>query len=101
MPTELTPEEHIKVLQHEIEQLKDQLVVLTDKANQALISAESMSAVMYALIYQSKDRPFLLGAYLSMCQELDESEITKKRGEYELGFQQMVRDATIAHLSRK
>jgi hypothetical protein len=44
MPTELTSDEHIKVLQHEVEELKKQVFVLTDKSNQTLIAAESNNA---------------------------------------------------------
>lgn len=100
MPTELTPDEHIKVLHHEIEELKKQVFVLTDKANQALIAGESMSAMIFGFIgiASPKDRKKLLNNFVAMQRQLDASPINKRRTEIEMQFQEMFREGIIAHL---
>lgn len=97
----MTQDEQIKALQDEVQTLKDQVFVLTDKANQALIYAESLSALTLALASQSKDRPDLLAKYLHMCSQVDGSPMDKKRTEFEQQVKDMIRQNTIAHLEAK
>lgn len=103
MSAELTPDEHIKVLQHEIEELKKQIFVLTDKANQALIAGESSNALWIALMEAAtpNTRRAVLAGYQLICRQLDASPINAKRTEAELSFQGMLRESMIAHLKRK
>lgn len=69
MPTELTSDEHIKVLQHEVEELKKQVFVLTDKSNQALIAAESNNAMLISIMEASTPgyRKAVLKSYSHIC----------------------------------
>lgn len=74
---------------------------MTDKANQALLYAESLSALVLALASQSKDRQDLLAKYLHMCSLVDGSPMDKKRTEFEQQVKDMIQQNTIAHLEAK
>lgn len=50
MAEDATPQDQIAALQKEVEALKEQVFVLTGKANQALIASEVQSTVLCALI---------------------------------------------------
>lgn len=97
----MTQDEQIKALQGEVQSLKDQVFVLTDKANQALIYTESLSALVLALASQSKDRQDLLAKYLHMCSQVDGSPMDKKRTKFEQQVKDMIRQNTIVHLQAK
>lgn len=97
----MTQDEQIKALQDEVKTLKDQIFVLTDKANQALLYTESLSALALALASQSKDRKDLLAKYLHVCSQVDDSPMDKKRTEFEHQVKDMIRRNTIAHLEMK
>lgn len=101
MADDTNPQDQIAALQKEVEALKDQIFVLTDKANQALIASEVQSAVVHALIAQSKDRKFLLQRFNYMSAVADESVITKRRTKFEKNFQAMCRANMVQHLSQK
>ena len=102
MATELTPDEHIKALQHEVQALMQQVQVLTDKANQALIAGESNHAMLISMIEAATpaNRKAVLQSYLHICRQLDASPINNKRTDEEIGFQDMVRQAMFEHLKR-
>lgn len=103
MPTELTPDEQIKVLQHEVGELKKQTFVLTDKSNQALIAAESYNAMLISIMEAStpSHRKAVLKSYSHICRQLDACPINQKRTSEELAFQDMVRQSMFAHLKRQ
>jgi hypothetical protein len=101
MSEELKPEDQIKALQKEVQELKDQLFVLNDKASQALIALESQSGVVLGLVAMSKNRPELLARYLSYCRQVDASPINKKRTDFELQYKSMIRELTVEHLKAK
>jgi hypothetical protein len=97
MPTELTPDEQIKVLQHEVGELKKQTFVLTDKSNQALIAAESYNAMLISIMEAStpSHRKAVLKSYSHICRQLDACPINQKRTSEELAFQDMVRQSML------
>lgn len=101
MADDATPQDQVAALQKEVEALKEQVFVLTDKANQALIASEVQSTVLFALIAQSKDRKYLLERFTYMCQVTDRSEVNKRRTEFEKDFQRMYRENVLAHLQQK
>lgn len=101
MADDVTPQDQIAALQKEIEDLKEQVFVLTDKANQALIASEVQSAVVHALIAQSKDRKFLLERFNYMSAFADQSVINKRRTDFEKRFQDMCRANMVEHLKQK
>ena len=101
MPNETNPEAVIAELKKEIEALKERVFVLEDKAGQALIAGEAQSALVFALIAQSKDRKFLMERFQYMCAMSDESGINKRRSDFELQFQAMFRQNVLAHLQQK
>lgn len=101
MADDATPQDQIAALQKEVEALKDQIFVLTDKANQALIASEVQSAIVLALIAQSKDRKYLQERFQYMCAVSDQSEINKRRTDFEKDFQSMCRENMLAHLQQK
>jgi len=101
MSEELKPEDQIKALQQEVQSLKDQVFVLTDKANQALIGLESQNALVLGLISQSKDKKGLLAQYLYLCKQVDASGVDKKRSEFEMEVKNLIRQNAIEHLRMK
>lgn len=101
MPEQLTPDAQIAELQKEVEALKERIFVLEDKASQALIASEAQSALVFALIAQSKDRKFLLDRFQYMCAMSDQSEVASRRTDFERQFQDMFRQNVLAHLKQK
>lgn len=101
MADDATPQDQIAALQKEVEALKEQVFVLTDKANQALIASEVQSTVLFSLIAQSKDRKYLVERFTYMCKVTDQSEVNKRRTEFEKDFQRMFRENVLAHLQQK
>ena len=101
MAEDATPQDQIAALLKEIEALKEQVFVLTDKANQALIASEAQSAIVLALIAQSKDRKFLLERFNYLSALADQSKINMRRTDFEKDFQSMVRENFLAHLQQR
>lgn len=101
MPEETSPEARIAALEKELEALKERMFVLEDKASQALIAGEAQSALVFALIAQSKDRKFLLDRFQYMCAMSDKGEINQRRTDFERQFQAMFRQNALAHLQQK
>lgn len=101
MADEATPKDQIAALQKEVETLKEQVFVLTDKANQALIASEVQSTVLLALIAASKDRKYLLERFTYMCKVADQSEVNKRRTDFEKDFQAMYRANVVEHLKQR
>ncbi len=101
MPEQPTPDAQIAELQKEVEALKERIFVLEDKASQALIAGEAQSALVFALIAQSKDRKFLLDRFQYMCAMSDQSEVASRRTDFERQFQDMFRQNVLAHLKQK
>lgn len=92
----------IEDLQQRVEDLANQVFVLTDKSNQALIATESSNALWIALMEAAtpETRKAVLEGYLHICQQLDASPINQRRTDAEIGFQDMVRQSMISHLKR-
>lgn len=101
MPEESNLKDQIEALQKEVEALKERVFVLEDKASQALIAGEAQSALVFALIAQSKDRKFLLDRFQYMCAMSDKAEINQRRTDFERQFQAMFRQNALAHLQQK
>lgn len=97
----MTQDDQIKALQEEVKALKEQVFELMDKASQALIYAESQSALALAVSSQSKDKKDLLAKYLYLCKQVDESPMDKRRTEFEQEVKAMIRQNTVAHLQGK
>lgn len=95
-------EQQLDGLQQRVELLANQVFVLTDKSNQALIAAESSNALWIALMEAATPdtRKAVLDGYLHICQQLDASPINQRRTDAEIGFQDMVRQSMISHLKR-